>query len=180
MKRLILLVISSCAAFYSYAQEEIRFDSIPKIQNESELRMPVMEKPFIFENSYSNKDLHLFDKQIFNQPLLHDFAKNLDFKKYLNNTGLTIETSTISGIVFSPFFANNAIFNQASYRMNDRFTFGGNSFGAQSVFEAPKMNSNFQDMSIKGASMFLQYKVSDKFKIETRISISGHQSPGEP
>lgn len=44
----------------------------------------------------------------------------------------------------------------------------------------PKINATIQDMSIKGASMFLQYKVSDQFKIQTRVSISNHQSPWEP
>jgi hypothetical protein len=35
------------------------------------------------------------------------------------------------------------------------------------------------DFSVKGASMFMQYKVSDKFKVQTRISISnGHAPPG--
>ena len=58
---------------------------------------------------------------------------------------------------------------------------GGNSFGAQSVFDRPKMNQAIQDMSIKGASMFMQYNVTDHFKVQTRISISNRRStPWEP
>jgi hypothetical protein len=64
--------------------------------------------------------------------------------------------------------------------MNDRLLVGGNSFGVQSVFDQPRMNSSMQNMSTKGASVFMQYKVSKNFKVETRVSISNHQSPWEP
>ena len=63
---------------------------------------------------------------------------------------------------------------------SDKFSFGGNSFGAQSVFDKPRMNSSINDMCTKGASMFMQYKVSKNIKVETRVSVSSHQSPWEP
>jgi hypothetical protein len=72
------------------------------------------------------------------------------------------------------------VFNQATYQLNDKFSVGGNSFGAQSVFDRPKINSSINEMSTKGASMFMQYKVSKNFKVETRVSVSSHKSPWEP
>lgn len=80
------------------------------------------------------------------------------------------------GVGYSPFFSSGKIFNQATYRVNNRFSFGGNSFGAQSVFDQPALNPAIQNMSTKGASMFMQYKVSKNFKIETRVSVSNHNS----
>jgi len=86
-------------------------------------------------------------------------------------------TNVNMGVGYSPFFTSGKIFNQAIYRVNDRFSFGGNSFGTQSVFDQPALNPAIQIMSTKGASMFLQYKVSKNFKIETRVSVSNHDSP---
>lgn len=180
MKRFILLVISSCVVFFAYAQGEIKLDSIPKIQVDTDSRALFMEKPLLFDGSFPTDDINLFDKSLFSQPLLPDYNKNLDFKKYLNRFESSTETFSPVGFGFSPFLTSGAVYNQATYRINDRFSFGGNSFGVQSVFEQPKMNPSISGMSTKGASMFLQYKVSDKFKVQTRVSISNRQSPWEP
>lgn len=69
------------------------------------------------------------------------------------------------------------VFNEANYRLNEKFLFGGNNFGTGSILEPPLINQSINDMSLKGASMFLQYKVNDKFKVETRISITNKQFP---
>ena len=76
----------------------------------------------------------------------------------------------------SPFFRNGAIFSQASYKLNDKFTMGGYSFGANSVFSAPFPNQGMNNFDTRGATMFMQYKVSKNIKIETRVSVS--QGPG--
>lgn len=181
MRRFILIFISSCAALFATAQEEIILDSISKKQSEIKEWKPVMEKPLIFDEADLPVEINSLDFSIFHLPLLPDYNKNLDFKKYLDHTKVTSSnyyfTDSFSNLVF-PF---GHTFNQSSYQLNNRFTFGGSSFGAQSVFDRPKLNSTIQDMSIKGASMFLQYKVSDHFKVETRVSISNHPtSPFEP
>jgi len=124
--------------------------------------------------------IQFFDHSIFNESLLPDYRKNLDFKKYLNNPIITSFQLNSLGNYFNPFLTNETIFNQSLYRLGDRLSFGGNSFGARSVFDRPVLNPEIQDMNIKGATMFIQYKVSDKFKIETRVSISNRKSPFEP
>ena len=79
----------------------------------------------------------------------------------------------------SPFYRNGAIFSQASYHLSDKFTMGGYSFGANSVFSAPFPNQGMNNFDTRGATMFMQYKVSKNFKIETRVSVSqGGQHPG--
>jgi len=180
MKRFILFLISSCAAVFTYSQEEILLDSIPKIQRDVAVKELYLEKPLLFENEFSIGEINLVDKSMFNQPLLPDYSKNLDLKKYLNLTKFSTESFSTMGYIASPFYTNGMVFNQAIYRLSDKFSFGGNSFGAQSVFDKPRMNPTINDMSTKGASMFMQYKVSKNFKVETRVSVSSHQSPWEP
>ena len=113
---------------------------------------------------------------ILDQPLLPAYNKNLDFLKYLNPSKEIRPSYSFSRTSFNPLFPFGFVFNQNTYRINDHFLIGGNSFGAQSIFEPPKLNSAIQNMSIKGASMFMQYKVTDHFKVETRISISNGRS----
>ena len=176
MKRFLLFLISSCAVIFAYSQEEIILDSIPKIQSEPGDRQLNMERSLFSEDLFLTDAINLFDKSMFDRPLLPDYQKNLNFKKYFGASGLTTESFSPVGIGFSPFFFSGSVFNQATYKLNDRLTFGGNSFGARSVFDQPKMNSSIQDMSTKGASMFMQYKISNSIKVETRISISNQQS----
>lgn len=180
MKRFIIFLISSCAALLAYAQEEINFDSIPKIQIENQTKVLNLEKPLRFEISYSMPDTDLFDEAMFNQPLLPVYSKNLDLKKYLNFPKSSTGSFSTAGYLVSPFYSNGMIFNQATYKLNDKLSFGGNSFGTQTVFDIPRINSSINDMSTKGASMFMQYKVSKNFKVETRVSVSSHKSPWEP
>jgi hypothetical protein len=180
MKRFLLLLISSCASYCCCAQEEIRFDSIPKIQEGVESSVLFIEKPLFFEPLFSTEGLEMFDQSMFNQPLLPDYSKRFDFKKYLGAAFATDYSFYSSGTYFSPYISSGKIFNQVAYRINNHFSYGGYSFGAQSVFDPPALNPGFQDMGIKGASIFMQYKVSDKFSIQTRVSISKRQSPWEP
>jgi len=176
MKWYLFLLISFCAAGYTYAQEEIISDSIRVIHRSVDPGLSGVEKPLIIDEPFSMDEVNLIDKSMFHQPLLPDYSSNLDFLKQLKSSGITTESHFTSGIV-SPFFDFGKVFNQAIYSLNNHFSFGGNSFGAHSIFDRPKINSSIQDMSIKGASMFIQYKVSDKFKIQTRVSITNHPSP---
>lgn len=75
----------------------------------------------------------------------------------------------------SPLFHSGTIFNQASYQLSDKLTFGGNSFGVNSIITAPLPHPSSNQWENRGASMFMQYKVNRNFKIETRISVTGNQ-----
>lgn len=181
MKRFFVVSIISCFVCLAQAQEKVIRDSISTARPQMELNGLSIEKPAILDNSLPKfgEAFHP-DLSLFNMPLFPDNSKTFDFSKYFNNKGLSTESFVANGYFWSPFVQNGMTFNQATYRINNRFSFGGSSFGAQSIFDSPKMNQNIQNMSIKGASMFMQCKVSDHFKIETRVSVSNHSSPWEP
>jgi len=181
MRRFTLLLISSFAVFFASAQEEIFSDSISKKHPELLVGKPIMDRPLMFYEKEFSEEINSLNYSIFDQPLLPEYNQNLDFLKYLNPSKAISQSYSFSGAYWNPIFPFGQVFNQSSYQINDRFLVGGNSFGAQSVFDRPKLNSSIGDMSIKGASMFLQYKVNDHFKVETRVSISNRRSgPWEP
>ena len=76
----------------------------------------------------------------------------------------------------TPFLRNSAVFSAANYKLNDKFTLGGYSFGANSVFSAPLPNQGMHNFDTRGSTLFMQYKVSKNLKIETRVSVT--QGPG--
>ena len=180
MKRFVLTIISSCVMLFAFTQEEIVLDTISKIQKEGVINNLNLIKPSAFDDSFSPKSLNLFEPFRLNHPIFPVFNKNLDFSGHLITSQVFSDSYLNTSFGFSPFYSAGKIFNQATYRLNDRFFLGGNSFGAQSVFDPPRINSSIQNMSMKGASMFLQYKVSKSVKVEGRVSISNRHNPWEP
>lgn len=181
MKRFLLLWVFSWLVYFVQAQEKIVPDSVSISRPQLEMNGLLMEKPIILDKPLSGFGETLQPGlSLFNMPLFPESSKTFDFKRYFNNTGLTTGSFSYNGFGWSPFLLNGTTFNQGTYRLNNRFSFGGSSFGAQSIFDTPKLNPNIQNMSVKGASMFMQYKVSDHFKIETRVSVTNHSSPWEP
>ncbi len=87
-------------------------------------------------------------------------------------------SSGMLGFYPSPFFRNGTILSGATYKLNDKFKLGGFSYGANSIFSAPMPNQGLNNFDTRGATMFLQYKVSDKFKIETRVNVSQGNGSG--
>lgn len=85
----------------------------------------------------------------------------------VNYSSVTLHGSDI----LSPFFYNAEMLSSEAYQLGDKFVLGGYSYGANSVFSAPPPNQNSSYFDTYGSTMFLQYKVSKKFKIETSISI---------
>ncbi|MGQ8335385.1 hypothetical protein ACUNWD_02470 [Sunxiuqinia sp. A32] len=98
----------------------------------------------------------------------------IDFSQFKSFSTLSLTNSLP---VFSPFIDSFSLTNQAHYKLNDKLILGGNSFSANSIFNPLPLNPNIKDMSIRGASMFLQYKVSDKVKIGGSFSISNQNNP---
>jgi len=77
-----------------------------------------------------------------------------------------------------PFFHNGEILSEAAYKLGENFVLGGYSYGANSVFSAPLPNQGASYFDTYGSTLFMQYKVSKNFKIETRINVNRHQGPG--
>lgn len=80
------------------------------------------------------------------------------------------------GLGTSPFLRNETVFSGSAYQLNERVTFGGYSFGANSAFTAPFPNQGMNNFDVRGSTIFLQYNVSKNFKIETRVNVT--QGPG--
>ena len=180
MKQLLFILVFSLVALIGSAQEKIINDSIPANVYPEEIGKLNMELPINFAEPFSFEKFNFSDPSVFKQPLLPDYTKNLDFKKLLNPQVVTSTYYSFSQPLYYPFYTNGTVFNQATYRINDKLSFGGNSFGAQGIFDKPQVNPAIQNMSTKGASMYMQYKVSKNFKIETRVSVTNHQSPWGP
>ena len=180
MKRLVIVFISSCAMLIASAQEEIILDSIRINQTAPDVNTINTIRPLLSEDSFPAEKIYLTDQYFKYQPLLPDFSKNLNFSKSIGSPLIYSESFSMSRFGLLPFYTNSIIFNQSAYQLNDRFILGGKSFGAMSVFDQPQINPSMQNMNIRGATMFMQYKVSKNFKIETRVNISNQQSPWEP
>lgn len=176
MKRLFVALIVIFATTCAYSQEKVVPDSISGFVTTPESKELNFEMPLPFGESFPATKINLFDQSVFNQPLLPDFNKKLDFKKELYSPSVASQTFQDYRFGFAPFYTGGIVTNQAIYKVSDKFSFGGNSFGAKSVFDRPDLNPSIQNMSTKGASMFMQYKVSKNFKIETRVSVTNHQS----
>ncbi len=102
------------------------------------------------------------------QPLISNSGFSSDFKlfdSYSVAVGYPL-------VLYSPFVSSFRVLTQGHYKLSDRLTLGGNSFAGRSLFDPVKLNPSVNEMNIRGASMFLQYKVSDKVKIETRIQMN--------
>ncbi|MDX8339974.1 hypothetical protein SLH46_12310 [Draconibacterium sp. IB214405] len=83
------------------------------------------------------------------------------------------------GMITTPFY-NAEMLSSAAYKLGDKFVVGGFSYGANSALSAPLPNQNSSYFDAYGSTMFFQYKVSKKFKIETSINIqqNGHNPMG--
>ncbi|MEE4285037.1 MAG: hypothetical protein V2I31_02775 [Mariniphaga sp.] len=99
--------------------------------------------------------------------------QNFEFySKDMNFNTFAFMTPGHFGIGTSPFLRDETVFSGASYQINERFTLGGYSFGANSIFSAPFPNQGMNNFDVRGSTMFLKYNVSKNFKIETRINIT--------
>jgi hypothetical protein len=180
MKRFVVTFICSFILIVAFSQEETALDSISTIKGESDVNRLNLIMPSTFDASSFTEGIKLFESFRFDQPLVPAFSKNFDFTQPLHILSTYPESVLNADFGFIPFLSTGKIFNQATYRLNDRFLLGGNSFGAQSVFDPPRLNSSIQNMNVKGASLFLQYKVSKSVKVEGRVSISNRTNPWEP
>lgn len=88
-------------------------------------------------------------------------------------------SSGMTNPFYSPFYGNAMVLSAAAYQLGDKFVLGGYSYGTNSIFAAPSSNRGMNNFDSYGSTLFLQYKVSKNFKIETRINVQQRgQHPG--
>lgn len=179
MNRL-LYIILICISINKIAigQEKTNLDSLIIELERLKKEKLLISKPLPAINDPDFENFGLKSIPLFEKISIPERNFEFDFNKILDNRSLRFYTEDISPHSINSHSFGLNIFNKSAFEINDKFTLGGNNFGANSIFDKPKLNQSINDMSIKGASMFLQYKVSDKFKVETRVSISNKQHPG--
>lgn len=145
-----------------------------ELERQLEYRQLISGKPQdqLFENNF---DLPDFD-------LRYEFDKRYKIHFDLFNLNSLPFNGFSTGMInpgFSPFYQNGKILSDAAYQLGNKFVLGGYSYGINSMFSAPLPNQGMNNFDRYGSTMFLQYKVSKKFKIETRVNVSqGARPPG--
>ena len=109
-------------------------------------------------------------------------APPFDLSAYLKNRWVVTYTSG-NGLPFFPsalFFTPvwGTLFNQAVFQASDKLKIGGNSFGINSLLHAPLPSGNGGNYDYRGISVFMEYKVTNNFRIGGSISVAGH--PNQP
>ncbi|MGV8139181.1 MAG: hypothetical protein AB2L20_28640 [Mangrovibacterium sp.] len=100
-----------------------------------------------------------------NQPFTFNFYRKIPF-------GTSLPTSNFS--LFHPLINSFSIQTAASYRLNDKFILSGNSFSANSIYNLLPASPDLRNMNIRGASMFLQYKISKSIHIGGGVSVTNY------
>jgi hypothetical protein len=112
-----------------------------------------------------------------------EFAKMYSVNFNVYNFNSMIHSGISTGMMnpfYSPFYQNGMVLSEGAYKFGDKFTFGGFSYGANSMMSGPPMPTSGMDKFDRyGSTLFMQYKVSKNFKIETRFNVSqGGRHPG--
>lgn len=139
----------------------------PEFDLSGSLMMPPLSVPLFSRPITIDSPLFDFSPAINSKWTVYD--KNLDFYP-----SLSPRFSTIGNGGFVPLFIHSGtVFNQATYQVSNKLMVGGNSFGANSVFTPPMTRPGANQWEIRGASMFMEYKVSKNFSIGAQISVQG-------
>jgi hypothetical protein len=163
----------------TYAQEPVK----PSLQVKDSVRMktslfyePGLDIPDIKEDILPIPEIQLkLDIPVF------DFSRYLNsrwkvsyssFSKEFQGFGMT--GFSYAGSFFNPFGVNGAVFNQAIYQVSDKIKIGGNSFGMNSIPASPLNYPGSGRYNIRGASIFMEYKVSKNIRIGGGVSVSGN------
>ncbi len=149
-------------------------------QDSVELKMDNPEFDFIYNELFNFNENSVFGPIILDPPSLQSNYtpkwKPLIFGLSKFNS---LKTITISNSlpVFSPFVNSFSLNSYGEYQLGDKLKFGGNSFSANSIYNPLPINPDLNDMSIHGASMFLQYEVSKSVSIGGSISVTNQKNP---
>ena len=172
--QLLFLALLLLGGLVAKAQEKL----MPVMPQEKDSTELAAERQVLYYQLTSGK---IENSELYDIPQL----PKLDFSAVINQrfsiTPSGVEHSTDFGFMpymfsVSPFYRNASVFSAASYKLGDKFTVGGFSFGANSIFTAPLPNQGMNYFDTYGSTLFMKYKVSKNFKIETRVTVT--QGPG--
>lgn len=114
----------------------------------------------------------------FQEEYLNRYALNLDFAAISNYNLSGFSVGSMYSF-YSPYYRNATILSSAAYKLSDKFTLGGFSYGSNSIHSAPLPNQGMNNFDAYGSTLFMEYKVSKNFRIETRVNVQqGGNHPG--
>lgn len=165
-------------AVQSFAQQGLQMD-FGEVDSSEVVQQRQLEYYNFINGSFNSGNLQseLLLPEFSLDQVYHDrYTLSMNFLPQFNATSMSLRSTDF----FSPFFYNAEMLSSAAYKLGDKFVIGGFSYGANSVLSAPLPNQNSSYFDTYGSTMFFQYKVSKKFKIETSISIqqNGHNPMG--
>jgi hypothetical protein len=112
-----------------------------------------------------------------------DFNNNLKYFKYQGNPSTFREREGAADFIFRPgsghpgsLFWNETLFSGSSINLNNRFSFGGYSFGANAPWKNSLPNRELNQFDYRGSTLFMEYHISKNFRIGTQMQII--QGPG--
>ncbi len=180
MKKIIFISLFFIA-FASVAQQGLQMEFTEQDSVQMELQRQIEYRQLILGNAFG---ANLLDEEI----KLPDFDFMTEYdNRYSINLGVyPMAKYSFGGIssgmtnpFYSPLYGNAMVLSAAAYQLGDKFVLGGYSYGTNSVFAAPNPNRGMNNFDSYGSTLFLQYKVSKNFKIETRINVQQNgQHPG--
>ncbi|RKD90088.1 hypothetical protein [Mangrovibacterium diazotrophicum] len=163
MKKLVVLIVIT---FYSLAA---------KAQADS-----ILLKPDPVEYEFLYRELFNFSTESTFGPVVPD-RPAFNFKLNWANPFETQTTYNFSNFYQSrfngawypnPFVSAYFVNSSAEYRLSERWKMGGNSFSANSIYDPVPLNFDPSKMNIRGINFYMEYKVSDKFRIGGGVQIN--------
>ncbi len=129
------------------------------------------------ESAFMALPFFLPDFSVVNPPVF-DFSKDSHSGWTIHRSGMDsffpgISMAPFSGSFSLPFPGTGTVFNQASYRINEKWIFGGNSYGMNLFPWAPGAGRGMNQWNFRGASMFMEYKVAKNVRIGAGVSVNG-------
>ncbi len=171
-----LLLFTMLFALNGFSQQGAVMKPLETDSAQMELERQMEYRQLISGSTGSNFLTEKITLPGFNDLLMQDNRYSLNFDFSANDNFAFSGISTGTNIPFyNPYFHNGVVLSEGAYKLGDKFTFGGFSYGANSVFSSPLPNQGFGNFDTYGSTLFMQYKVSKKFKIQTRFNVSqGH------
>ena len=176
-----LLLFLVLSWFGSYAQQGNILMPLETDSSQIELERQIEYRQLI--SGQFNNDLLPETVKLSGFDLNTEFAKMYSLNFNLYNFNSTFNSGISTGMMnpfYSPFYQNGMVLSEGAYQFSDNFSFGGFSYGANSMMSGPLMPTPGMDKFDRyGSTLFMQYKVSKNFKIETRFNVSqGGRYPG--
>lgn len=174
----LLIIILFIVSFETWAQQGLQMEFTEIDSTQLVVQRQLEYYQLISGNSaFLNEDFALPEFNI-QEGNTNNYNLNLDYFS-LGNYNITNVSLGSMSTAYSPYYRNGTVLSSAAYRLGEKFTLGGFSYGANSMYSAPFPNKDANTFDAYGSTIFMEYKVSKNFKIGTRVNVQqGGHPPG--